>query len=104
MSIFSLMFFTFSVRFFLYSVIRNPILVLPVELTNGVTFALTYSALVSYADHIAPDSAEGTLQGIVGAAFLGIGKNIMSIVYNFNWVIYIDDWFELIYNNTIVSF
>lgn len=81
MNIFSLMFFMFAVRFFLYSIIRNPILVLPVELMNGVTYALAYSALVSYADRIAPVGTEGTLQGIVGAAFSGIGIRVFYYVF-----------------------
>lgn len=68
----------------MYLIIRYPILVLPIELIHGVTFALTYSVLVSYTNHIAPDGTEGTLQGIVGAAFSGLGKNIMIIVLNFN--------------------
>lgn len=73
MNVFSLVFFTFSVRFFLYSVIKDPVWVVPVELLNGVTFALAYSAAISYAARLAPVGAEGTLQGIVGTASMGIG-------------------------------
>lgn len=76
MHVFSLMFFTFSVRFFLYSVIKNPVWVLPVELLNGITFALAYSAAISYAAHLAPVGVEGTFQGIVGTASLGIGLDL----------------------------
>lgn len=73
MNVLSLMFFTYALRFFLYSIIRNPIWVLPVELLSGINFALAYSAAVSYADRLAPKGAEGTLQGIVGMAHMGIG-------------------------------
>lgn len=74
MNALSLMFFAFALRFFLYSVIRNPVWVLPVELLNGVTFAMAYSAAVSYAADLAPVGAEGTLQGIVGTAYMGLGS------------------------------
>lgn len=80
MNVYSLTFFTFGTRFFLYSIIRNPIFVLPVELLNGVTFALAYSAAMSYAAHIAPVGTEGTIQGLVGACINGIGS-LDSIVY-----------------------
>jgi len=73
MKVFSLMFFGFAVRFFLYSIITNPAYVLPVEFFNGLTYALAYSAATSYASVLAPVGAEGTLQGIVGTAFMGIG-------------------------------
>jgi len=58
----------------MYSIIRNPIWVLPVELLNGITFALAYSATISYAAELAPVGCKGTLQGIVGTAFSGIGN------------------------------
>ncbi|CAI6363531.1 unnamed protein product [Macrosiphum euphorbiae] len=80
MKVFSLMFFVFAARFFLYSIITNPVLVLPVELLNGLTYALAYSAATSYAAELAPVGAEGTLQGIVGTAFLGIGEPVGSLV------------------------
>jgi len=78
MNSFSLMFFGFAVRFFLYSIITNPVWVLPVEILNGVTFALAYSAATSYAALIAPAGAEGTLQGLLGTAMIGLGKYNMQ--------------------------
>ncbi|XP_022182048.1 major facilitator superfamily domain-containing protein 6-A-like isoform X2 [Myzus persicae] len=80
MKVFSLMFFLFAVRFLLYSIITNPVWVLPVELLNGLTFALAYSAATSYAAELAPVGAEGTLQGIVGTALQGIGAPVGSFV------------------------
>jgi len=47
--------------------------VLPVELLNGITFALAYAAATSYTAEITPVGAEGTLQGIVATALFGIG-------------------------------
>ncbi|VVC36477.1 Major facilitator superfamily domain,Major facilitator superfamily associated domain [Cinara cedri] len=86
MNVFSLMFFTFAVRFFLYSIIKNPIWVLPVESCNGITFALAYSAAISYTCLLSPVGFEGTLQGIVGTSINGIGSPIGSFVggYLFN--------------------
>ncbi|XP_060874397.1 major facilitator superfamily domain-containing protein 6-like isoform X3 [Metopolophium dirhodum] len=86
MNVFSLMFFAFAVRFYLYSIITNPVCVLPVELLNGITYALAYSAVISYAAELAPVGAEGTLQGIVGMAMEGIGVPIGSFIggYLFN--------------------
>jgi hypothetical protein len=77
MKVFSLMYFGFAIRFFLYSLIKNPVWVLPVELLNGLTFALAYSAATSYTAKLAPAGAEGTLQGIVGTALYGIGMPFM---------------------------
>lgn len=73
MTVFSLMFLGFAARFFLYSIITNPVYVLPVEIFNGPTYALAYSAATSYAAVLAPVGTEGTLQGIVGTAFVEIG-------------------------------
>ncbi|XP_026813025.1 major facilitator superfamily domain-containing protein 6-A-like [Rhopalosiphum maidis] len=79
MNVFSLMFLTFAFRFYLYSIITNPVWVLPVELLNGITLALAYSATISYAGDLAPDNAKGTLQGVAGMAVMGIGAPIGSL-------------------------
>ena len=44
----------FGVRFLLYSLLRNPWLVLPMELLNGLTFGLFYANMVGYASAVAP--------------------------------------------------
>ncbi|XP_015372474.1 PREDICTED: uncharacterized protein LOC107167801 [Diuraphis noxia] len=80
MTIFSIVFFTFTCIFSVYTIIENPLWALPVELMNGITFALSYSAAISYAALIAPTGAEGTLQGVVGTAYTGIGAPIGSFV------------------------
>lgn len=73
------MFFAFAVRFFLYSIITNPFWVLPVELLNGLPFALAFLAAVSYAADLVSVGVEGTLQGIVGTALLGIGMLFINL-------------------------
>lgn len=75
MTVFSISFAMFSVRFFLYSIIKDPLWVLPVELTNGITFALAFLAGISYAAEVAPSGSAGTLQGLFGMAFHGIGEH-----------------------------
>ncbi|XP_022177886.1 major facilitator superfamily domain-containing protein 6-A-like [Myzus persicae] len=80
MTVFSIVFFTFTCIFFVYTIIENPLWALPVELLNGITFALSYSAAISYAALITPTGAEGTLQGVVGTAYTGIGAPIGSFV------------------------
>jgi len=76
------MFFGFAGRFFLYSIVTNPVCVLPVELLNGLTFALAYSAATSYAAEVVPAGAEGTLQRIVGTALFEIGMRMKIIISN----------------------
>ncbi|XP_037069943.1 major facilitator superfamily domain-containing protein 6-B-like, partial [Pollicipes pollicipes] len=68
----------FGVRFLLYSLLRNPWLVLPVELLNGLTFGLFYANMVAYAGVIAPPGMTATLQGLVGASFECVGVAIGS--------------------------
>jgi len=70
----------FGVRFMLYSFITNPWFSLPIEILNGVTFGIFYSTMASYAHIIAPPGSESTMQGIVGAAFEGLGVAIGSFV------------------------
>ncbi|XP_050437860.1 major facilitator superfamily domain-containing protein 6-like [Adelges cooleyi] len=48
MNVFSLGFVFFAIRFGLYSIIKNPVVALSVELLHGITFALPYSAGVAY--------------------------------------------------------
>lgn len=73
MHMFSLMFFTFTLIFYAYTFIKDPLWTLPVEILNGIVFGLTYSAAISYAALVSPAGAEGTLQGAVGVALQGIG-------------------------------
>ncbi|XP_025206111.1 major facilitator superfamily domain-containing protein 6-like [Melanaphis sacchari] len=75
---FSISFAMFSIRFFLYSIIKDPLWVLPVELTNGITFGLAFLAGISYAAEVAPSGSAGTLQGLFGMAFHGIGISFGS--------------------------
>lgn len=81
----SLGFFTFSVRFYLYSIITNPLWFLPIELSNGITFGLLHAVLVSYARIISPESIVTTVVSFAGTLFEGVGMCmivfILSILY-----------------------
>lgn len=58
----SLVLFGFGVRFFCYSVLKNPWYVLPIELLNGVTFGIFIATMVSYASIVSPTGTEATMQ------------------------------------------
>lgn len=58
----SLVLLGFGVRFFLYSLLKNPWYVLPIELLNGITFGVFYATMASYASIVAPPGTEATLQ------------------------------------------
>lgn len=58
----SLVLFMFGLRFFLYSLLKNPWYVLPIELLDGLSVSLFYVCMTSYASLIAPAGTEATLQ------------------------------------------
>ncbi|XP_050548934.1 major facilitator superfamily domain-containing protein 6-B-like [Daktulosphaira vitifoliae] len=85
MTAFSIGFLCFGIRFYLYSVIIDPVWVLPVELLNGVSFAILFLSGISYAAKVAPPGSEGTLQGLFGMAFQGLGISIGCFVAGFTF-------------------
>lgn len=58
----SLVLLGFSVRFFFYSLLRDPWFVLPIELLHGITFGIFYATMASYASIVAPPGTETTIQ------------------------------------------
>ncbi|XP_067134754.1 major facilitator superfamily domain-containing protein 6-like [Centruroides vittatus] len=74
----------FSIRYLLYSVINNPWFVLPVELLQGPTFGIFYTAMTSYAKVVAPVGTEATMQGILGGIFEGLGIAVGSLLGGLN--------------------
>lgn len=74
----------FALRFFAYSILTNPVWVLAIEFTNGITFGLAYAVLMSYASVIALPGTESTMIGLVGGVFEGVGKySILAVFPNF---------------------
>eukprot|EP00794_Sanderia_malayensis_P003022 gene3022-3481_t len=64
----------FAVRFFYYSFLRAPWLVLPIEITHGMTSAAIRSALIAY---LGKDTKSGTvLQGVFNGVHSGLGFSI----------------------------
>merc|ERR1712117_189291 len=76
----SLVLGAFGARLLLYSVITNPWYSLMVEVLNGVTFGIFYATMTSYAHIISPKGYESTMQGIVGAAFEGLGVAVGALL------------------------
>uniref|UniRef100_A0A2H8TQW3 Major facilitator superfamily domain-containing protein 6-A n=1 Tax=Melanaphis sacchari TaxID=742174 RepID=A0A2H8TQW3_9HEMI len=85
MTAFSISFAIFAFRFLLYSFIRDPLWVLPVELLNGLTFGLSYIAGISYSAKIAPVGSEGTVQGLFSMAFQGFGASLGAILAGYTF-------------------
>lgn len=61
----NLILLVFGIRFILYSVITNPWYYIPIDICNGFTFGIFYSAMTSYAAIIAPPGAATTVQVIL---------------------------------------
>lgn len=74
----SISFAVYALRFITYSIIRDPLWILPVEALNGITFGLFYVTCISYAVKIAPPGKEGTIQGLFFMAYQGFGKLLSS--------------------------
>ncbi|XP_050437367.1 nucleoside permease NupG-like isoform X2 [Adelges cooleyi] len=70
---FSISFAMFALRFYLYSIVEDPLWILPIELLTGVSFAMAFLSGISYAAKLAPPGSEGTMQGLFGMAFQGLG-------------------------------
>lgn len=69
----------YAVRFYLYSIITNPVWMLPIELTSGITFGLSNVVMVAYARHIAPASAPTSVVTIASALFEGFGTYVLAL-------------------------
>ncbi|KAF5289130.1 hypothetical protein FQR65_LT02019 [Abscondita terminalis] len=76
----SLVLLVVGVRFMYYSLLTNPWWTLPIEFSNGLTFGLFYATMASYASIVSPPGTETTTQGLVGAAFEGIGVSSGSLI------------------------
>ena len=70
--IFMMCFLLYGVRFFCYSFIYNPFLVLPVEILEAFTTSLLWVAASVYCGKISPDHL-ATLQGVTGSVHYAMG-------------------------------
>ncbi|XP_013791045.1 major facilitator superfamily domain-containing protein 6-like [Limulus polyphemus] len=78
--VFTLSLASFGIRFILYSLIKNPWHVLPLELLQGPGFGSFYTAMTLYAKTSAPPGTEATMQGILGGCFEGLGVAVGSLL------------------------
>jgi PPP family 3-phenylpropionic acid transporter len=67
------------VRVSLYSVLRVPGLVLPVQLLHGLAFSAMWVACVSYANQLAPEGMGATAQGLLNSVFFGLGGSLGAL-------------------------
>lgn len=73
----------YGIRTLCYSFLRNPWLVLPIELLHGVTLSLAWSGIVLHANRISPPGYTGTTQAVVSATCYGFGWVIGGLAGGF---------------------
>jgi len=76
----SIVLLAITVRFFIYSIMTNPVWVLLMETLNGMMYALGRAVMVSYSRLISPPSTNHTVLGLVGL-FDCIGKCLMIFYF-----------------------
>jgi PPP family 3-phenylpropionic acid transporter len=69
-----------AIRVLAYSVIRRPLLVLPVQLLHGLSFSALWVASVSYANELAPEGMGATALGMLNSVFFGIGGSLGALL------------------------
>ncbi|VVC36463.1 Major facilitator superfamily domain,Major facilitator superfamily associated domain [Cinara cedri] len=84
--------FGFYVRFYLCSIITNPVWILPIDLINGITFGLFHYVMVGYAKIIAPPNAVTTVVGFTGSLFKGVGLSLGGLLGGYTYEIYGGSW------------
>jgi PPP family 3-phenylpropionic acid transporter len=70
-------------RLFAYSFIRNPLLVLPIQLLHGPTYAAMWVSGVSYTAKYAPRGMGTTAQGLFSGVLLGLSAAVGAFVGGF---------------------
>ncbi len=71
------------VRVLAYSFIREPSLVLVVQLLHGLAFAMMWSASVAYANAVAPSGLGATAQGLLTGVYFGLGAAVGALLGGF---------------------
>jgi PPP family 3-phenylpropionic acid transporter len=81
MIIFSMSFLV--LRLLAYSFIRNPLLVLPIQLLHGPTYSALWVSGVSYADKNSPHGLGATAQGLFSGVLLGLSAAMGAFIGGF---------------------
>lgn len=68
----------YALRFYYFSAIENPWLVLPIEFLRGVCSASVWSALATYVG--TPPRVGATLQGILHGLYYGLGRGLGQLI------------------------
>jgi PPP family 3-phenylpropionic acid transporter len=68
-------YFAYTVRIFLYSLIRVPGWVIPLNIVNGPSYVFFWTGSIHYAAKMAPESLKATAQGLIVSA-----TNLSSVV------------------------
>jgi PPP family 3-phenylpropionic acid transporter len=63
-----------AARWFLYSLARDAVAILPLQLLHGITFAAFYLSSMAILDEMAPASLRATSQGMYSALTFGLGS------------------------------
>ncbi|XP_055930126.1 major facilitator superfamily domain-containing protein 6-like isoform X2 [Argiope bruennichi] len=71
---------SYCIRFFWYSHLSNPWLILPAEVLHGFTYGIFYTSVTSYAKLSAKPGTEATTQAVLFTAHEGLGAGIGCIV------------------------
>jgi len=70
----------YALRLILISAIKLPIMILPVQLLNGLSYSTMWIAGVAYANRSAQDGLGATAQGLFSGTYLGLGGAVGALV------------------------
>ncbi|XP_063694375.1 major facilitator superfamily domain-containing protein 6-A-like [Bolinopsis microptera] len=70
----------YAFRFLSYSIISKPWLIVPLEIGNGVTLALMWSAAASYVCQVTPQKHQATTLGLLGGLHFQLGHFLSAIL------------------------
>jgi PPP family 3-phenylpropionic acid transporter len=63
-----------------FSLVKTPLMVLPVQLLHGLAFSAAWTAGVAYVASIAPEGTQATAQGLYGGTMMGLASAIGAVL------------------------
>ena len=76
---FYIVFTAYFLRLLSYSFLTNPWFALLIEPLHSITFGLFYATATSHGSIITPPGMHGTVQGLIGGMFFGIGRYLLTM-------------------------